>query len=41
MTTTAQSTSTPQGLLRYGHTYQMFEKRNALMFSLYGIELRK
>lgn len=29
----------PQGLQRYGHTYATFEKRRALMLSLYGIEL--
>lgn len=30
----------PQGLQRYGHTFATFEKRRALMLSLYGIELQ-
>lgn len=29
----------PQGLLRYGHTYDIVEKRAALMLQLYGLRL--
>lgn len=28
-----------QGLLRYGHTYALVEKRNALLLELYGVSL--
>jgi hypothetical protein len=28
------------GLLRYGHTYQNKDKRNALMFQLYGVIIK-
>lgn len=29
----------PQGLLRYGHTYELAEKRAALMLQLYGVRV--